>query len=439
MAAALIDALERPDFRATVGAVVDEVLADYRTRMGVYPRILMGLASTFGLIDRERIVAALHEALKKIGDDADDPLRRRLTETLAALPGRLRADPALAARIEAAKEELLASPAVARLLEDAAVGLRKIVIADRRPAVRAGRAGSPSVSIARDRRWRTTPPCASRSIAGSRSGSPRRWTATTTASRTSSSGASTRSAPRARSGSIEEHAGDDLQFIRVNGTVVGGLAGGGLYAIHLLLELLVTRQDVLVETRRGPVRGVVEAGLAVFRGLPFARPPVGALRFEPPRPSEPWSQVLDAARFGPSASQNGALVGPLMSLGISRNRRGLPLPQRLDARGRRGAPAGAWSGSTAAPSSSGAGSQRSTTARRWRGAATWSWSRINYRLGALGFLAPARLVRASAFAGAGNDGLLDQIAALEWVRDNIARLRRRSGQRHDLRRVGRRA
>ena len=37
---------------------------------------------------------------------------------------------------------------------------------------------------------------------------------------------------------IEEHAGDDLQYIRVNGTVVGGLAGGGLYAIHLLLELL---------------------------------------------------------------------------------------------------------------------------------------------------------------------------------------------------------
>src|SRR5262249_17960761 len=37
---------------------------------------------------------------------------------------------------------------------------------------------------------------------------------------------------------IEEHAGDDLQFIRVNGTVVGGLAGGGLYALHLLLRLL---------------------------------------------------------------------------------------------------------------------------------------------------------------------------------------------------------
>jgi para-nitrobenzyl esterase len=66
------------------------------------------------------------------------------------------------------------------------------------------------------------------------------------------------------------------------------------------------------------VRGATEGGLAVFRGLPFARPPVGPLRFRPPEPPEPWTTVRDAARFGPSAAQNGALIGPLMSLGISR-------------------------------------------------------------------------------------------------------------------------
>ncbi|PYM17008.1 MAG: DUF445 domain-containing protein, partial [Candidatus Rokuibacteriota bacterium] len=44
--------------------------------------------------------------------------------------------------------------------------------------------------------------------------------------------------PEGAVGLIEEHAGDDLQFIRVNGTVVGGLAGGGLYGLHLLLRLL---------------------------------------------------------------------------------------------------------------------------------------------------------------------------------------------------------
>jgi uncharacterized membrane-anchored protein YjiN (DUF445 family) len=237
-AAALLDALDRPDFRATVGDLVDEVLADYRTRMGIYPRILMGLASTFGLVDRERIVTALHAALKKITDDPDDPLRRRLVDTLAALPERLRTDPALAARVEAAKEELLASPAVARLLEDAAVGLRKIVIADL--------AAQPSELVS----WITA-----------RLDRARRTLADDTALRTSLdrwlkerlSEAVDRYhdriahfiergvhalGPEGAVRLIEEHAGDDLQYIRVNGTVVGGLAGGGLYAIHLLLDLL---------------------------------------------------------------------------------------------------------------------------------------------------------------------------------------------------------
>ena len=95
--AALIDALDRPDFRRAVGDLLDEVLADYRTRIRAYPRILLGLAHAFGLIDRERLVAALHGALKKIAADPDDPLRLRLTEALTALPDRLRTDTALAA------------------------------------------------------------------------------------------------------------------------------------------------------------------------------------------------------------------------------------------------------------------------------------------------------------------------------------------------------
>ena len=238
VAAALIEALDRPDFRTTVGDLVDEVLAGYRAQMGVYPRILMGLANTFGLIDRERLVTALHTALKKIADDPNDPLRRRLTETLAALPERLRTDPALAARVEAAKEELLASPAVARLLEDAAVGLRKLVTADL--------AAQPSELVS----WITA-----------RLDRARRTLAEDTALRQSldrwlkerlteavdryhdriarfiERGVHALG-PEGAVRLIEEHAGDDLQYIRVNGTVVGGLAGGGLYAIHLLLDLL---------------------------------------------------------------------------------------------------------------------------------------------------------------------------------------------------------
>jgi len=238
VAAALIDALDRPDVRATVGDMVDEMLAGYRARMSVYPRILMGLANTFGLIDRERIVTALHETLKKIADDPDDPLRGRLTQTLATLPDRLRTDPALAARVEAAKEELLASPAVARLLEDAAVGLLKIVRADL--------GAQPSELVT----W-----------ISARLDRARRILAEDTALRQSldrwlkerlteavdryhdriahfiERGVHALG-PEGAVRLIEEHAGDDLQYIRVNGTVVGGLAGGGLYGIHLLLELL---------------------------------------------------------------------------------------------------------------------------------------------------------------------------------------------------------
>lgn len=238
VAAALIEALERPDFRASVGDLVDEVLAGYRARMGVYPRLLIGLANTFGLIDRDRLVSALHNALRRIADDPDDPLRRRLTETLAALPERLRADLDLAARVEAAKEELLASPAVARLLEDAAAGLRRLVIADL--------GAQPSELVS----WITA-----------RLDRARRTLAEDTALRQSldrwlkerlteavdryhdriahfiERGVHALG-PEGAVRLIEEHAGDDLQYIRVNGTVVGGLAGGGLYAIHLLLGLL---------------------------------------------------------------------------------------------------------------------------------------------------------------------------------------------------------
>src|ERR1700730_3603669 len=77
MAEALVEALDRPDFRTAVGDLVDEVVAGYRAQMSLYPRFLLGLASTLGLIDRERPVAALHEALRKIASDPGGPPRGR--------------------------------------------------------------------------------------------------------------------------------------------------------------------------------------------------------------------------------------------------------------------------------------------------------------------------------------------------------------------------
>jgi uncharacterized membrane-anchored protein YjiN (DUF445 family) len=238
LAGALIDALDRSDFRSAVGDLVDQVLESYREKMGTYPRFLIGLANIFGLIDRDRLVAALHAALKKVADDPDDPLRQRLSEAVAGLPGRLRTDPDLAARVEAAKDELVASPGMARLLDDAAAGLRRALTADLgsdRSEVGAwvtARLEGARRQLASDDRLRQDLD---------------RWLKQRVTevveryhdriARFIERGVHALG-PDGAVRLIEEHAGDDLQYIRVNGTVVGGLAGGALYAIHLLLRLL---------------------------------------------------------------------------------------------------------------------------------------------------------------------------------------------------------
>jgi uncharacterized membrane-anchored protein YjiN (DUF445 family) len=237
-AAALIEALERPEVRHAVGDLVDEVLAAYRAQLSLYPRLLMSLAHGFGLIDRERLVSSLHEALRTIAGDPNDPLRARLTDTLAALPERLRRDSGLAVRLEAAKEELLASPAMARLLDDVAAGLLQSLVADL--------SGEPSEL----RGWITAQLDQARRAlvedAPLRQGLDR-WLKARLGEALDryhdriahfiERGVHALG-PEGAVRLIEEHAADDLQYIRVNGTVVGGLAGGALYAIRLLLGLL---------------------------------------------------------------------------------------------------------------------------------------------------------------------------------------------------------
>src|SRR5881296_482695 len=130
LAGALAEALERPALRETVGDLVDDVLGRYRERMGAYPRFWMGVASLLGLLDRDRAVAAIQSGLREVVRDPDHPLRRRITDTLGELPERLRRDTRLAARVEKAKVELLATPVATRVLEDAAVALRGTLLSD---------------------------------------------------------------------------------------------------------------------------------------------------------------------------------------------------------------------------------------------------------------------------------------------------------------------
>jgi len=238
LARGLVDALERPEIRHAVGDLFDELVGHYRERMGAYPRIWLGLANLLGLIDRDRAVAAIAAEIRRIAAEPGHPLRRELTETLAGLPLRLRSDARLAARVEAAKRELLATAVLARLAEDAVRALRALLAADlatAEPEIVTWIAGR----LERVRRALSTDPGLRREV--------ERWIkarATEAVERHHDRIAAfiengvRALGPQGAVRLIEEHAGDDLQYIRVNGTVVGGLAGGVLYGIHLLLRLL---------------------------------------------------------------------------------------------------------------------------------------------------------------------------------------------------------
>jgi uncharacterized membrane-anchored protein YjiN (DUF445 family) len=237
LAGSLGEALDRPAFRATVGELVDDLLARYRERMGVYPRFWIGVASLLGFIDRERVVSALQAGLRQVAREPDHPVRQRLMDAMAELPERLRTDRRLAERIEGAMRELLATPVATRVVEDAAAALHRMLLADlerEHSEVRAWiveRLERARRTLAEDEDLR---------------GQLDRWAKARVLEIVERhhqriagfiENGVLALGPEGAVRLIEEHAGDDLQFIRVNGTVVGGLAGGLLYAIHLALRL----------------------------------------------------------------------------------------------------------------------------------------------------------------------------------------------------------
>ncbi|MBI4013361.1 MAG: DUF445 family protein [Candidatus Rokubacteria bacterium] len=163
-------------------------------------------------------------------------MRRQLLDAVAELPARLRGDPELAARIEAAKNELLASPGTAELLGDLAAALHRALIADLR---------APDSAVAG---WAVDRLEAARKVLLADAGLRREleaWVKRQAVALVDRHHGRIAAfiergihalGPAGAVRLIEEHAGDDLQYIRVNGTVVGGLAGGVIYAVHLLLR-----------------------------------------------------------------------------------------------------------------------------------------------------------------------------------------------------------
>lgn len=172
-----------------------------------------------------------------------------------------------------------------------------------------------------------------------------------------------------------------------------------------------------VPTENGMVEGVEEDGSIVFKGIPFAAPPVGPLRWRAPEPPAPWAGVKNADSFAPICMQNGAYPEDSPPEPMSEDCLYLNVWTPPGAPGDPKLPVMVWiygggllNGSGSTPLYAG-----DTLSRRGVIVVTF-----NYRLGALGFLAHPELTRESPHGSSGNYGHLDQLAALGWVKRNIA-------------------
>jgi hypothetical protein len=176
------------------------------------------------------------------------------------------------------------------------------------------------------------------------------------------------------------------------------------------------RADALVETPAGKLRGETTGTLNVFKGIPYALPPVGGLRWRAPAVMSPWTGVRDATQFGAACVQ----PKPRPSIysddlaAVSEDCLFLNVWTTPGARKR---PVFFWIHGGALTSGSSSERLYDGAQLAARGVVVVS---INYRLGALGYLAHPQLSAESPQRVSGNYGLLDQIEALRWVQRNIA-------------------
>lgn len=212
-------------------------------------------------------------------------------------------------------------------------------------------------------------------------------------------------------------------------TMVAAAAAAVVLTVVVVTSVLLVkgstpapRQDggsgdpVVVATSGGSVRGVEADGIRTWRGLPYAAPPVGELRWRPPQPAPVWDDVRESEAFGPACLQPAEYVyGDRVLKARTRSSEDcLYLNVSAPAAGTttdadEGLPVIVWL--HGGGMFSGSGSLVDPTALVERGTIVVT---INYRLGLLGYFAHPALDQDVA-----NLGLLDQMAALQWVRDNI--------------------
>ncbi|MBI5481077.1 MAG: carboxylesterase family protein [Deltaproteobacteria bacterium] len=176
----------------------------------------------------------------------------------------------------------------------------------------------------------------------------------------------------------------------------------------------------LLVTASGPVQGTVTDGVGAWLGIPYVAPPVGERRWRPPAPPAPWTEPRAATAFGPMCPQLQSDL-PLPGLDGPQDEDCLTLNAwSVAAEPGEGRPVMVWiHGGGFTIGGGGNPAYDGAFLAREEGVVVVT---INYRLGPLGFLAHALLTAESDHGASGNYGFLDQVAALEWVRDNAREL-----------------
>ncbi|WP_164919589.1 carboxylesterase/lipase family protein [Hansschlegelia zhihuaiae] len=192
-------------------------------------------------------------------------------------------------------------------------------------------------------------------------------------------------------------------------------AAAGLLMASLFAPVEGRAGPLKVTTDSGPVKGSLVDGVAQFKGIPYAAPPVGKLRWRPPKRPEPWTQVRDATEFGPTCLQVttlGPFAGPpsmeedCLYLNV--------YSPNVDPDGKGKLPVIMWIHGGGNLDGASNGYDGSKLARQGHVVVVT----INYRLGLLGFMAhPAIDAEGHPFA---NYGILDQQEAMRWIKRNIA-------------------
>jgi para-nitrobenzyl esterase len=202
---------------------------------------------------------------------------------------------------------------------------------------------------------------------------------------------------------------------------------GFLLACLAAISSIDARADVynetrpIVEVRNGKLQGVEEHGMLAFKNIPYAAPPVGELRWRPPRPEQNWQGVRDASRFGQACLQ--PLVEGLNAELIPGSEDCLKLnvytPKFRKSVPVKNLPVMVWIHGGALLTGSATEPYYEPIALIGQNVIV---ATIDYRLGKLGFFAPKALVEEAAKNNepVGNYGIMDQIAALKWIRENIA-------------------